>query len=106
MVTCHTCQSHHDLARSRQVLLSDFEVRKHDPDLGEGEALVRNQIQTRFVHLTRSIRVARLHLLEDGVVDPQVDVATPVALFLKQKTTPSSPQKKTRSCFGGAHTDS
>ena len=87
MATCHTCQSHHDLSRSRQVLLSDFEVRKHDPDLGEGEALVRNQIQTRFVHLTRSIRVTRLHLLEDGVVDPQVDVATPVALFLKQTTT-------------------
>ena len=86
LLTSHfSLSTHQDLARARQVLLSHFEVREHDPDLGEGEALVRHQIQTRLVHLARAIRVARLQLLKDGVVDPQVDVATPVPLLLNSQ---------------------
>ena len=63
------------------LLLPDLELRVQQPQLGEGELLVRQQLERRAVHLPRPLRVLGLQLLVDGVVDPELDVKPPVVLL-------------------------
>mmetsp|Transcript_64525 Transcript_64525/g.185506 ORF Transcript_64525/g.185506 Transcript_64525/m.185506 type:complete len:271 (-) Transcript_64525:968-1780(-) len=64
-----------------EVQLTDLELSVQLPDLGEGELLVRHHLQERVEDLPRLLDVAGLQLLEQGVVDPQVDVPPPEALL-------------------------
>ena len=74
--------THQNFSRTRQIFLAYFEVSEHNPDFGEGEALVWYEIETRLVDLARALVVTCLQLLVHRVVDPQVDVASPVTLLL------------------------
>src|ERR1044072_8320541 len=71
-----------NLARHGQILLPDFKLRSHEPDLRERENLVRNELQTDFVDFTCTLHVRAFQLFVKGVVNPKIDITTPVALLL------------------------
>lgn len=51
----------------RSAHLAYFELGRHDPELGEGEELVRQQLEGGAVHLAAALRVLRLELLKESV---------------------------------------
>mmetsp|Transcript_24495 Transcript_24495/g.53515 ORF Transcript_24495/g.53515 Transcript_24495/m.53515 type:complete len:540 (+) Transcript_24495:1130-2749(+) len=81
----YTNGSAQDLARRLQPLLSYLQLSSQHPDLGEGEGLVRDELEAGAVDLTRPVRLPRVQLLKQGVLDPQVDVPLPVPLFMRRR---------------------
>ena len=73
---------YHNFPGTCQIFLAYFEVRQHKPYFGESEALVRHEVEARLVDLARLLVVTCLQLLVQRVVDPQVDVASPVTFLL------------------------
>ena len=70
------------LASLRQFLLSYLKLCGHEPEFGECEVFVRNEVETDSVHIPGATYIRALKLFVQRVVDPQVDVAPPVALLL------------------------
>ena len=52
------------------------------PHLGKGEHIVRYDFQASPVHFSGALHIFCLQFLEDGVLDPQEDVALPVPLLI------------------------
>jgi hypothetical protein len=65
--------------------LPDFKLRKEQPDFGEGEVFVGDDIQTSFVYVPGSLYIPVLQLLIQGIVYPKVNIPTPVSLLLQRK---------------------
>lgn len=60
-------------------------------DLGKGEGLMGYELEAGSVHLPGAIHVLGLQLLKKSVVDPQVDIALPVALFWGRRHISNGP---------------
>mmetsp|Transcript_37551 Transcript_37551/g.125634 ORF Transcript_37551/g.125634 Transcript_37551/m.125634 type:complete len:307 (+) Transcript_37551:1075-1995(+) len=54
------------------------------PQLGKGEVLVRNHAARLSQHRGRALRVERSQLLEEGILEPQVDVPPPQPLVRRR----------------------
>mmetsp|Transcript_531 Transcript_531/g.1943 ORF Transcript_531/g.1943 Transcript_531/m.1943 type:complete len:437 (+) Transcript_531:1467-2777(+) len=80
----HPDRHPHDFARRVEAQLPNLKLRRHDPHLGKGKLFVRDELQALAVHLARAIHVGRLEFLPQGIIDPEVDVALPVALLLRR----------------------
>mmetsp|Transcript_6612 Transcript_6612/g.23364 ORF Transcript_6612/g.23364 Transcript_6612/m.23364 type:complete len:316 (+) Transcript_6612:278-1225(+) len=78
---CSSDRSAQHLSCGRQVLLPDFELSGHDPELGECEGAMRYHFECLPVHQSRSLDVLERDFLEDSVVDPEVDVPSPCSLL-------------------------
>ena len=88
------------LARGRQVLLSHLKVRRHQPDLPESETSMWYNLQARAVHLASTYYIFRVQLLVYGVVDPDVDVSPPEALFQHGRHAGDGAVVDTTHCLG------
>lgn len=60
--------------RPPQLQVPQLELGREDPQLPEREELVRDELQRLRVHVARLVHVARVELLEERVLDPEVDV--------------------------------
>mmetsp|Transcript_25576 Transcript_25576/g.73867 ORF Transcript_25576/g.73867 Transcript_25576/m.73867 type:complete len:495 (-) Transcript_25576:105-1589(-) len=74
-----------DLPGAVEAELPNLELRVDLPDLRKGELFVGDDPDQIVVDRARLLDVASLELLEEGIVDPQVDVAPPEALLLHRR---------------------
>ena len=79
-----------NLSSEAEILLPDRPLGVEKPYFGEGEDLVRNDFETPFVHLFRPFGVLALQLAPEGVVDPQINVATPMTLVFRRRNVGDS----------------
>mmetsp|Transcript_17897 Transcript_17897/g.48165 ORF Transcript_17897/g.48165 Transcript_17897/m.48165 type:complete len:237 (-) Transcript_17897:118-828(-) len=70
-----------DLASCLELAPAELKVRRVHPHLGEGEAGMRDDAPAIGEHCAGGCVVLGDKLLEDGVLDPQEDVAPPQALL-------------------------
>ena len=70
-----------DLPRRVESALPDLKLGRQHPHLGKREGRVRDQLETRPVYFSRPLCVSGDQLLEQRVLDPQVHVPLPEALF-------------------------
>mmetsp|Transcript_5874 Transcript_5874/g.15054 ORF Transcript_5874/g.15054 Transcript_5874/m.15054 type:complete len:521 (-) Transcript_5874:636-2198(-) len=68
------------LARGAQLAPAQLKVRAVHPQLAEGEPRVRHELARGGEHVAAPRVLLGHELLEDGVLEPQVDVARPVPL--------------------------
>ena len=69
---------------SLDVLSSYFKLGIEQPNLSKSEELVGNDLQTHLIDLSCPLEVLCDTLLVHSVVNPKVNVAPPVLLFLQQ----------------------
>jgi hypothetical protein len=62
--------------------LPNFKLGKKKPDFGECERFVGYKLNARFVDVASFLHVFRFKLLEQRIVNPQIDVTTPVEFLL------------------------